>query len=154
MPRRLNQEEIVTLKTLKQKRMSNVQIGQTLGVTEGAVRYHCRPGADSGEDGRSNKGRKADRVAEAIQHWVADYEQRHRGDRPVNVRALYDWLVSEHATKAPIALCCGTYVLIIRSRSCGRFAASRHRRVPRHRSIGRKSVAWIWARGPRRCTPW
>lgn len=99
MPRRLNQEEIVTLKTLKQKGMSNVQISQALGVTEGAVRYHCRPGADSGEDGRSNKGRKADRVAEAIQHWVADYEQRHRGrsDRPVNVRALYGWLVSEHA---------------------------------------------------------
>ena len=47
MPRRLSQEEIVTLKTLKQKEMSNVQISQALGVTEGAVRYHCRPAADS-----------------------------------------------------------------------------------------------------------
>ena len=40
MARKLSQEEIVTLKTLKEKGQSNVEIGRTLGVTEGAVRYH------------------------------------------------------------------------------------------------------------------
>ena len=33
MPRKLSEEEIVTLKTLKQKGQSNVQIARTLGVT-------------------------------------------------------------------------------------------------------------------------
>ena len=47
MARKLSQEEIVTLKTLKKKGQSNVEIGRTLGVSEGAVRYHLRRAAAS-----------------------------------------------------------------------------------------------------------
>ena len=64
MPRKkLSSEEVVTLKTLKQKGQSNVQIASTLGVSEGAVRYHLR--RSGMEDGRS-KRRKAESVREVI----------------------------------------------------------------------------------------
>ena len=42
MAPKLTPEEIVTLTVLKRKGQSNTQIAQTLGITEGAVRYHCR----------------------------------------------------------------------------------------------------------------
>jgi transposase len=97
MAPKLTAEEVVTLTVLKRKGQSNVQIAQTLGVTEAAVRYrlrrHGRP------DGRQHKPRKADPLAPAVAHWVA---ARHPGAgdgpaRPVNVQALYDWLRQEHA---------------------------------------------------------
>ena len=53
MARKLSQEEIVTLKTLHEKGQSNVEIGRTLGVTEGAVRYHLRRAVTGVADGRS-----------------------------------------------------------------------------------------------------
>jgi len=94
--RPLKPEEIVTLLVLKQKGQSNVQIAQTLGVSEGAVRYHARTAGKP--DGRCNKPRKADPLAEAIAHWVAS-SQPDAGDgppRPGNVHALHDWLRAEH----------------------------------------------------------
>lgn len=94
MPRRLSQEEVVTLKTLKTKGQSNCQIAQTLGVTEGTVRYHLR--RDGQRDGRADKPYKAEEVAEAIGHFVRDHEQREAA-RPVNVKDLFDWLRIEHA---------------------------------------------------------
>ena len=42
MPPKLSEDEIVTLKVLNEKRQSNCRIAQTLGVTEGTVRYHLR----------------------------------------------------------------------------------------------------------------
>ena len=69
MARQLEPEEIVTLLVLKDKGQSNVRIAQTLGVSEGTVRYHART-ADK-PDGRRNKPRKADPLAEAIAHWIA-----------------------------------------------------------------------------------
>jgi transposase len=98
MPVKLNPEELVTLKILDEKGQSNVQIARTLGVTEGAVRYHHRRQADPIPDRRRDKSRKADPLAHVIDHWV-------RGDQPpdesvppgpVNVRALHDFLVAEH----------------------------------------------------------
>lgn len=94
MPPKLSQEEIVTLKTLKTKGQSNCQIAKTLGVTEGAVRYHLR--RDGQRDGRTDKPHKARSMAEPIRHFMED-QQRREVCRPVNVKVLFDWLRSEHA---------------------------------------------------------
>lgn len=93
MPRKLSQEEVVTLKTLKKREQSNCQIARTLGVTEGAVRYRLR--RDGQPDGRKNKRRKADEVAAAIDHWMQDQQQQ-GSSRPVNVKLLVEWLATEH----------------------------------------------------------
>ena len=51
MPRRkLSLEEIATLKTLKQKGQSNVQIAEKLGVTEGAGELFQRKFALLGDE--------------------------------------------------------------------------------------------------------
>jgi transposase len=94
----LTPEEIVTLLVLKDKGQSQTQIAQTLGISEGAVRYHLR--RQGREDGRKNKPRKAAPLAQAIDHWVVQHHPGARGgdpDRPVNVQLLYDWLRAEHA---------------------------------------------------------
>lgn len=98
MPPKLSAEEIVTVQVLKNKGQSNTQIAQALGVTEGAVRYHLRHQGQP--DGRQGKPRKAAPLAEAIDHWVFSQQPAARDGeplRPVNVRALFDWLTLEHA---------------------------------------------------------
>jgi transposase len=97
MAPKLSPEEIVTLQVLTQHGQSNTQIAQTLGVTEGAVRYHQR--RQGREDGRKNKPRKAEPLAPAIDHWVLQQQPATTTalPRPVNVQALYDWLRQEHA---------------------------------------------------------
>jgi transposase len=97
MAPKLTPEEIVTLQVLKAKGQSQTQIAQTLGITEGAVRYHVR--RQGHEDGRKNKPRKAAPWAQAIDHWVVQHHPGVHGsdpDRPVNVQLLYDWLRAEH----------------------------------------------------------
>jgi transposase len=97
MRRRLTREEVVAISVLKDTGQANTQIAQTLGVSEGAVRHHlCR--RDRG-DGRKNKPTKADVVATAIAAWVRQHEPGAPASspgRPINVRALLDWLVLEH----------------------------------------------------------
>jgi transposase len=98
MAPKLTPEEVVTLQVLKRNGQPNTQIAQTLGVTEGAVRYHLRRRGTP--DGRANKPRKADPLAQAIDHWVLRGHPPAGGSdpgRPVNVQALYDWLRAEHA---------------------------------------------------------
>ncbi len=97
MAPKLTPEERVTLAVLKRKGQSNTQIAQALGVTEAAVRYHLR--RQGTPDGRKNKPRKADALAQAIDHWVVADRPAAPGDpeRPVNVQALYDWLCQEYA---------------------------------------------------------
>src|SRR6516165_9506227 len=97
MAPKLTPEEIVTLQVLKRKGQLNTQIAHTLGISEGAVRYHWRRQGQT--DRRKDKPRKADGLAPLIEHQI----QLQHGDRPdaayrpVNVRALYDWLRQEHA---------------------------------------------------------
>jgi len=94
----LTPEAIVALHVLKKQGQSNRQIARVLRVSEGAVRYHLlhkdRP------DGRANKPRKADALAEAIDHWLADQQGQDGPDaaptRPANVKALFDWLKDQH----------------------------------------------------------
>jgi transposase len=108
MARQLKPEEIVTLKVLKQRGQSNTRIAQALGVCEGTVRYHARR-ADQ-PDGRLNKTRKADALAEAIAHWVGIEQPAAAGQgspRPVNVHALHDWLCQEHGYR-------GSYKSVLR----------------------------------------
>src|SRR5271154_1881566 len=105
MAAKLKPEEIVTLKVLKQKGQSNMQIAQALGVTEGTVRYHVRR-ADQ-PDGRQNKPRTADAFAAVIEDWLLLDQIQEGGKlpddvidlaypRPANVHALHDWLRQEH----------------------------------------------------------
>src|SRR5512144_94629 len=100
MPGKLSPEELVTLATLSQKGQSTAQIARTLGVTEGAVRYHLRRTTDGTTDGRRGKPHRADPLAHVIDHWLRDGRPAPAGDAPppsVNVRALHDYLVREHA---------------------------------------------------------
>lgn len=98
MAPKLTTEELVTLGVLKRKGQANTHIAQALGITEGAVRYHLR--RQGLPDGRSNKPRKAEPLADAIEHWVQLHQPPGPADppaRPVNVRGLFDWLRAEHA---------------------------------------------------------
>jgi transposase len=95
---RLKPEEIVTLFVLKSKGQSNTQIAHTLGVSEGTIRYHLRRHGQP--DGRQHKPRKADALAEVIDHWIVTHQPTVRDGaplRPVNIRGLFDWLRGEHA---------------------------------------------------------
>ena len=98
MPVKLSPEEIVTLNTLKRKGKSNVEIGRTLGVTEGTVRYHAKRKAQGAVDGRKGKEYRAQSVSKEIDLWLADHQARQQGrraQRPANLKTLYEWLVNE-----------------------------------------------------------
>jgi transposase len=93
MPPKLTPEEIVTLCTLKQKGQSHSQIAQTLGVTEGAIRYHLR--RQGQPDGRKDKPCKADKLATVIDTWLSQASSA-AAARPTNVQGLFEWLCLEH----------------------------------------------------------
>ncbi len=67
---KLRKEEIVTLQVLKQKGESNQAIGQRLGVTEGAVRYHLSRARLNAPDGR-RKPTLIERfdLGRVVDHW-------------------------------------------------------------------------------------
>jgi transposase len=94
---KLRPEEIVTLSVLKNKGQSNTQIAQTLGVSEGTIRYHLRHAGQP--DGRQNKLHKANALAQLIDHWIVSHQPdvpEGQPLRPINVRGLFDWLHGEH----------------------------------------------------------
>lgn len=93
MRHRLRREEVVTIEVLAERGQSKSEIARALGVTEGTVRYHLKHHGDCSEDGRKDKPRLAEAVAGIIDVWV---ERQRDGDRPVNVRDLYDHLVDDH----------------------------------------------------------
>jgi len=98
MAAKLKPEEIVSLRVLKSKGQSNTQIAQTLGVSEGTVRYQLLRQGQS--DGRKDKPRKAEPLAEVIDRWIVSQQPKvPEGQplRPANVRLLFDCLVQEHA---------------------------------------------------------
>ena len=72
MPGQRSPEEIVTLIILNEKGQPNAQIARTLGVTEGAVRYHLRRARAGATDGRRGKPHKAGPLAHVIDHWLRD----------------------------------------------------------------------------------
>jgi predicted transcriptional regulator len=68
MAAKLSEEEIVTLRVLRDKGQSFREIASTLGICEGTVRYHCK--RQGHHDGRKAKPRKAAALAEVIDTWV------------------------------------------------------------------------------------
>lgn len=71
MPRRLREEEVVTVQVLAEKGQNHCEIARVLGVTEGAVRYHLRRAATGAQDRRGEKVFKAERLGEVIAAWFA-----------------------------------------------------------------------------------
>jgi len=91
MAGKLDLEARMTIKTLKARGSSSVSIARTLGVSEGAVRYHLRRQAQGAVDGRAGQTHKASGWHEAIATWLAS-----RAGAAVNLVALHGWLVAEH----------------------------------------------------------
>lgn len=92
MPSRLRREEVVAIEVLAEKGTAKREIARTLGVTEGAVRYHLRRQAEGAADGRA-KPFAAEAFAGAIGAWV---EVHAKDARPVNTRDLFEHLVEAH----------------------------------------------------------
>lgn len=82
----------MTIHHLASLGQSRRQIARTLAVDESTVRYHLERIAAGAGDGRANQPFAAAAVAEAITHYISTL-----GDGPVNVTALHQWLVDEHA---------------------------------------------------------
>jgi transposase len=93
MPRRLREEEVVTVQVLAEKGQNHCEIARVMGVTEGAVRYHLRRAAAGARDRRGEKVFKVERLGEVIAAWFAAASER---ARPVNVRELHEHLVMEY----------------------------------------------------------
>src|SRR5690606_15625308 len=81
------------IKALAERGQSNRAIARLLGVHENAVRYHRRRLAAGAVDGRSRQRHLAERFAPAIEHWLEHLDT----DGRLNLAALHDWLVAEHA---------------------------------------------------------
>ncbi len=92
MPVRLSEEEVVTIGVLADKGKNHCEIARTLGVSEGTVRYHLRRQAEGAQDGRRQKGFQAEALAGIIGAWMQGHPD---GQRPPNVRQLYEHLVYE-----------------------------------------------------------
>ena len=89
---KLKLEALMTMQTLAARGLPHTQIARLLAVTEGTVRYQLKRMVAGAVDGRSRQEPRASAVAAAIEHWRAQ-----RGEAPLNLAALHDWLVTEHA---------------------------------------------------------
>lgn len=87
----INPEIRMTIKTLAARGSSCAEIGRLLQLPESNVRYHLGRLREGSPDRRSLRARRAQGVAEAIEHWMS----QHVG-APSNLAALHDWLVAEH----------------------------------------------------------
>ncbi len=94
---KLTEEEIVTLRVLKEKGENNCTIAKRLGVTEGAVRYHVRRAKDKATDGRK-KVCLIEKLGlqDAVRQWWQTATESLPKDRPPNVQVLWMHLVDEH----------------------------------------------------------
>jgi len=90
MAGKLDLEARMAIKALTERGSSASSVARSLGVTEGAVRYHLRRQAAGAVDGRAGKPHIACSWHEAIATWLAA-----RGGCSVNLVALHAWLVEE-----------------------------------------------------------
>lgn len=97
MPGRLTAEDVVTIQVLSDKEVASRAIARQLGVTEGAVRYHLRRRASGAKDGRGPKVFAAAALAEVIDAWFAATSD---GERPANLKELFEHLVADHGYAA------------------------------------------------------
>jgi transposase len=91
MAGKLDKESRMAIQALTARGSSASSIARTLGVTEGAVRYHQRRQAAGAVDGCGGKERKAAGWHEAISVWLTE-----RAGSAVNLALLHAWLVEEH----------------------------------------------------------
>lgn len=94
MAGKLDLEARMAIKALTERGSSASSVARSLGVTEGAVRYHLRRQAAGAVDGRAGKPHLACGWHEAIGTWLAA-----RVGCSVNLVALHTWLVEEHGYK-------------------------------------------------------
>ena len=92
MANKLDVEDRMTIKSLAGHGTSNREIARLLGVHENAVRYHLKRQREGATDGRANQTHLAARFQAAIDTWLQQVDD----DGPLNLAALYDWLVAEH----------------------------------------------------------
>lgn len=90
---KLGLEARMTITELARRGFSRCAIARTLDVTEGTIRYHLSRQASEAIDGRSSRPRLAARWDESIRFWL----QAAGVEGPVNLAALHEWLVGEHA---------------------------------------------------------
>jgi transposase len=88
---KVDQEGRVTIEHLAARGQSGREIARLLGVCESTVRYHLRREGAGVVDGRSLQKHVADGWSEAIGCYLGSM-----AEGPVNLAALYDWLVAEH----------------------------------------------------------
>ena len=104
MGTRLRPEDVVTIVVLQERGTPKRAIARTLGVTEGAVRYHLRRKAAGAKDRRRFKHFKAEQLEAVIRAWVVASSDV---DRPPNVKDLYEFLIEQHEYK-------GSYKSVLR----------------------------------------
>lgn len=96
----MTKEQIVALKVLNEKGQSNTATAKTLGVTEGAVRYHLRREQQGAQDGRKKsfvlERLGLDRIARLWWREEAKRLQEAKEKRPPNVDELRTYLWVEH----------------------------------------------------------
>jgi hypothetical protein len=83
----------MTIKALAERGHTNRAIARLLGVHENAVRYHRHRQAVGAVDGRCRQKLLAEDFSAAIAHWIEALD----GGGRLNLAALHDWLVAEHA---------------------------------------------------------
>jgi predicted transcriptional regulator len=81
MGNRLRPEDVVTIVVLQERGTPKRAIARTLGVTEGAVRYHLRRKAAGAEDRRKFKHFKAEQLEAVIRAWVVASSEVDRPER-------------------------------------------------------------------------
>ena len=147
MPMRLSEEEVVTIRVLAEKGQNHCQIARTVGVTEGAVRYHLRRAAEGAVDGRSQRRFEAESMAAVIAAW---HEERKDEDgRSTSSRCTSTWCAST-ATRAPTARCCATCEPTTRGRRSAPTGGWRRHLARRRRPTGASTRRWTWATVPSR----
>ena len=87
--KRLSAEYARILMDLKRLGLSNVEIAQKLGITEGAVRYRIKRHEAGEEDGRRSRYSQLQHYHGIIRKWIEEYkEDTHRP----TLKALHDML--------------------------------------------------------------
>ena len=94
MAPKLSLEARMTIIELLRRGWSRLAIAQSLGVTEGTVRYHDRRKQEGKTDGRVGRQEHLlERLSAEVESWLsAEAGRRQR----LNLAALYEYLVAEH----------------------------------------------------------
>jgi transposase len=91
--RRLSSEEVRFIVDLKSLNISNVEIAEKLGITEGAVRYRIKRVESGKEDGRTRRSSMLHSYQGIIGDWIEEHkDSRHRP----TLKALFEQLRTYH----------------------------------------------------------